>query len=136
MGRVCTARGCFNELTEKRPDARFCSDRCRNRHHYWTVRRPLRMVERDCCYCGRPMGFVGVRKRYCSQRCATRAWRDTPLSVEETPYWREYLRRFDVALRERTPENWRAFRELSPPSENRGRPYNSDLAALIRSLEV
>jgi len=79
---------------------------------------------------------------YCSQRCQHRARRrrlgmrevELPLS----PYWREYLRRFDLALRERTPAAWLACHELVPSRERRypnGFYRYTELARLLRSLE-
>ena len=88
--------------------------------------------------CSRSLQGKRRDARYCSQRCQCRARRrrlgmrenDPPLS----PYWREYLRRFDRALVERTPEAWAAFRE-GRPDPGRNRPRNGLLARLMWSLE-
>ena len=131
--RICAAEGCCNELTGKRSVALFCSSRCRGRNHYAKRRAPI--CSRECAYCGALFQPTNKAHRYCQSRCSLRARRGSSLPVEWSPYWREYLRRFDAALLDRTPENWRAFRELSPPSNKRGRPYHGALALLIQSLE-
>lgn len=79
--------------------------------------------------------------RFCSPKCQHRARRrrigiaelDPPLS----PYWREFLRRFDRALRQRTPEAWAAYREMAPVGS--GEPQcmmNRPLAELLWTLEA
>lgn len=53
-----------------------------------------------------------------------------------SPYWREYLRRFDRALRERTPGAWAACHEMAPQGERRQIPPDPAFARLLRSLEA
>lgn len=56
---------------------------------------------------------------------------DPPLS----PYWREYLRRFDRACRERTSEAWAVVHAMAPVTKRVKRTRLKDEFDLLRCLE-
>lgn len=69
---VSTVRcaGCGGAFKAKRPDAKWCSDRCSKRHHHGHRALALETV-RKCVVCGSE--FRAARARACSRKCRRKA---------------------------------------------------------------
>lgn len=89
--------------------------------------------------CGASLEGMRRDARFCCAPCRLRAHRrgrgmreyDPPLS----PYWREYLRLFDRALRFRTPEAWEACHELAPAGSRTVDRKFPEMESLLSLLE-
>ena len=58
---------CGSEFEHNHPDAKFCSNRCKQEHKYSKIRGDYRSI--DCRQCGIEIFTNDRRVKYCSTEC-------------------------------------------------------------------
>lgn len=59
---------CSKNISDKRSDARFCSDECSQAQRNTSVSEQLRQNRKPCLNCGQPIPLQ--KQRFCSDKCA------------------------------------------------------------------
>lgn len=100
-------QNCFhcNSSFSGRPDKKFCSTRCYQRHWY---NRPSFPYERDCRACGKPFMVaerVDANRQHCSQACSKLAWRKG--SIVWLRLHPEKTKQYGVTRKKKHPTIWR-----------------------------
>jgi hypothetical protein len=124
LEKVCEADGCWQTFVPTNPGVprRYCSVRCRKRD---ASRRKGQMLTCAREGCEERFWRKSSRQRFCSPECREPPGDD---DFELSPYWKEYLRRFDRAIFERTDQAWAACSEMVAGRSQRRHEWCSDPA--------
>ena len=86
---------CGADISDRRPQARFCSSSCRALHHRGAVYLPAV----PCEGCGAVLDRARADARFCGPTCRSRAWRASKLGRLATA-----VNGFHPAAKETTPD--------------------------------